>query len=117
MPRANKINPYLEKELRRTLQQTLADIKKPEEIEKFLTAFLSPSEQNALAKRVAVAYWLDKGRGYNNIRQNLKVSSATIAQIQSRLTSKGVQLALQKIKAEEWADRWAKKIKKFAKLR
>lgn len=113
----NKINSYLEKELRRTLHQAIADIKNPEEVEEFLNTFLSPAEQNAVAKRVAVAYWLNKGRGYNNIRENLKVSSATIAQIQGRMSSKGVHIALQKIKAEEWATQWAQKIQKFTKLR
>ena len=54
-----------------------------------------------------------KGRSYENIKQNLKVSSATVASIQSMLDKKGIKLALKKIEAEEWANLWSERIKKF----
>lgn len=114
----DKLNPFLEKELFRILHQTIADLKTPEEVEEFLKAFLAEGEYLALTKRVAVAYWLDKGRGYNNIRDNLGVSSATVAGIKNRMrNSRGIEVALQKIKAEEWANQWVEKIKGFAKLK
>lgn len=113
----DKLNPHLEKELFKTLHQMIADLKNPAEVEEFLKAFLSETEHSALAKRIAVLYWLDKGRGYNNIHDNLKVSSATVATINSITNTKGAQIVLQKIKAEEWATQWAEKIKSFAKLR
>lgn len=114
----DKLNPFLEKELFRTLHQAIADLKTPEEVEEFLKAFLAKSEYLALSKRVAVAYWLDKGRGYNNIRDNLGVSSATVAEIKNRMrNSRGVEIGLQKIKAEEWANQWTEKIQKFVKIR
>jgi len=98
------------------LHQAVADLRTPEEVESFFTAFLSRAEHETMAKRVAVSYWLDKGRGYNNIRDNLKVSSATIASIQNAYNSqKGVKLVLSKIRAEEWANVWSEKIKKFLK--
>lgn len=111
----NKVNSYLSKELYKTLHQLVADLKSADEAREFLGTFLSPSEHETLAKRVAVTYWLDKGRGYSNIKENLKVSSATIAGTAENLNSKGVQLALSKIKAEEWANVWAERIKKFIK--
>lgn len=111
----NIVNPYLQKELFNTLHQTLADLKNPEQVEQFLKAFLSEAEYTTLAKRLAVAYWLDKGRSYENIGENLKVSSATIAGIQNSLGLDGVKLALQHIKAEEWANIWSQKIQKFVK--
>lgn len=113
----NKVNPFLEKELFKTLHQAIADLKNVEEVEEFLKAFLFNTEHTTLAKRVAVAYWLNKGRGYNNIRDNLKVSSATVATIQTQMQTKGVQIALQKIKAEEWANVWTQKINKIIKPR
>lgn len=114
----NKVNQHLEKELFATLHGVVADLKTPKNIEEFFRAFLSKAEHQTLAKRVAVAYWLDKGRGYNNIRTNLKVSSATIAGIQGVLKkSKGAQLAVNQIKADEWASRWAEKINKFVEPR
>lgn len=111
----NKVNKYLSNELFKTLHQAIADLKNPEEVEKFLKAFLSGAEHTTLAKRVAVAYWLDKGRSYENINQNIKVSSATIATIKNALKTDGAKLVLQKIKAEEWATVWSGRIQKFIK--
>lgn len=111
----NKVNTHLFQELFRTLHQAIADFKKPEEVEIFFKSFLSEAEHTTLAKRVAVAYWLDKKRSYENIKENLKVSSATIATIQDVSDKDGVKLALQKIKAEEWANVWSEKIQKFIK--
>lgn len=110
-----KVNPHLKKELFKTLHQAIVDLKNPDEVREFLQSFLSKSEHETLAKRVAVAYWLDKGRGYENIKENLKVSSATIAGIQASMDNSGVKLALRNIKAEEWASLWATKIKKIVK--
>lgn len=111
-----KVNPHLKKELFCSLHRTLADLKSPQEIKDFLEAFLSENEHEILAKRVAVAYWLDKGRSYVNIQNNLKVSSATIAGIQEAyLKHKGVKIALNHIKAEEWANIWVEKIKKLVR--
>lgn len=111
----NRVNEHLKKELYRTLHQTIVDFRTPQEVREFLEAFLSVSEHETLAKRVAVSYWLDSGRGYENIKENLKVSSATIASIQSSMKNNGVALALRNIKAEEWANVWAQKIKKLTK--
>lgn len=111
-----KVNQHLKKELFQTLHQVLADLKTKGETKAFLEAFLSSSEHETLAKRIAVAYWLDKGRGYTNIRNNLKVSSATIAAMHGAYQNqKGVRLTLSRIKAEEWASVWAEKIRKLVK--
>ena len=109
----NQLNPSLSRELFKTLYQAMADLKTPEEIQDFLSSFLSEAERTTLAKRVAVAYWLDKKRSYDNIERNLKVSSATVAAVNNVMNTRGVRIALQKIKAEEWANIWSQKIKKF----
>jgi len=93
--------------------QLLADLNNPEETSTFLKDFFSEQELENLAKRLAVAYWLKKGRSYENVKKNLKVSTATIANVQNLLKSKGFKLALKKIEAEEWAEQWSKRIKKF----
>ena len=67
----DKVNSHLRAEVYRTLHQLFADLKNPEEVGGVLTSFLSPTEHEILAKRVAIAYWLDKGRGYDNIKNNL----------------------------------------------
>lgn len=110
-----KINKTLKKQIIKTLTQTIKDFKTTDEIQVFLNDFFISNELETYAKRLAIAYWLIKGRSYKNIKTNLKVSSATIAAIQSQLKSEGYKLALKKMEAEEWANQWAKKIKKFVK--
>ena len=108
-----KINPSLKKQLIKTLAQTLADLNDISEADTFLNDFFTNSETEALAKRLAIAYWLKKGRSYSNIKENLKVSSATVASIQSSMNSPGLKLALKKIEAEEFANIWSEKIQKI----
>lgn len=110
---AKKVNPALKKRLVEILEQVIADLKNYDEVKIFLSDFMTDSEIEAFTKRLAVAYWLKKGRSYSNIKTNLKVSSATIASIQASLGLPGYQLALKKIEAEEWAQRWSKKFKKI----
>ena len=50
-----------------------------------------------------------------NIKDNLKVSSATIASTDKDMKKLGFQIILKKIEAEEWADVWAERIKRFNK--
>ena len=99
--------------MEKTFAQVLAEIKSPDEMHKFLTSYLTDSEYEILAKRLAVAYWLKKGRSYENIKKNLKVSSATVAAIQAEIQKPSLQKGLKIIEAEEWATQWAEKIKKF----
>jgi len=110
---AEKLNPSLKNQIIKTFAQMVADLKIPAEAEVYLQDFLTESELETFAKRLAVAYWLRKGRSYANIKTNLKVSSATVATVQNMMATPGFQLALKKIEAEEWANQWAEKIKKF----
>src|SRR3990172_12468614 len=110
-----KINSILKTQIIRTLAQTLADFKDPKDVETFLNDFFNASELETFAKRLAISYWLKKGRSYTNIKENLKVSSATIAVIQGVSKTPGMLLSIKKIEAEEWANVWAEKIKKFVK--
>jgi hypothetical protein len=63
---------------------------------------------------LAISYWLRKGRSYENIRANLKVSSATIACVVEMMKKRGFGEALEVLEAEEWAKVWSEKIKGFA---
>ncbi len=110
-----KVNPTLKKQITKSFFQIISDIKTPEEVENFSRNFFNQSELETFAKRLAVAYWLKKGRSYANIKDNLKVSSATIASIQNGMGKPGFKLALKKMEAEEWANQWAQKIKKLVK--
>jgi uncharacterized protein YerC len=59
-----------------------------------------------LAKRLAVAAYLKKGRSYDAIKTELKVSSATVAAVQTLLekNTEGLNLALKLLEADQWAE-------------
>jgi len=109
------VNKHLKKEIDNALITTVADLKTPEQIETFLKDFLTTTEYEMFSKRLAIAYWLTKGRSYANIRENLKVSSATIASVQEHLVKDGFKLAMKIMQADEWAQKWAGRIKKIVK--
>lgn len=110
-----KVNPVLERQLEKTLFQLIVDLKNSQEAEDVMKSLLSQTELTTVAKRLAVAYWLTKGRSYENIKENLKVSSATVADVQQKIKGPGWKLAIRKITAEEWASAWEEKIKNVFK--
>lgn len=83
------------------------------EIEMFLKDFFDDAELEKYIKRIAVAYWLKKGRDEENIKINLLVNLKEITETKKLLKKNGVKLALKKIEADEWANVWAKRIKKL----
>jgi uncharacterized protein YerC len=105
-----KLNQTIENQIYAIFYQLIADIKSVDEAQKLFNDILSETEREVITKRLAIAIFLDKDRSYENIKSTLKVSSATIATVQEMMGNPGIQLALQKIKAEEWADEWAGKI-------
>lgn len=86
-----------------------------DEMHRFLSDFFNDSELETFAKRLSIAYYLKKGRSYENIKTNIKVSSATIATIEKLSKKPGFASGVKKMEAEEWANVWAEKIKRLAK--
>lgn len=109
----NRLNSNLRREILNSFIQALDDLKGLQEKEIFLNDFFNLLELDTYIKRLAIAYWLKKGRSYENIKNNLKVSSATIAVVEKQMDTPGFKLALKKMTAEEWATVWSEKIKKF----
>lgn len=109
------VNDSLKRQIETMFAQAICDLRDLTETKAFLEDFFNKTENEAFCKRLAIAYWLKKGRSYSNIKENLKVSSATIASVQSVLNKPGMKIALKKVEAEEWANQWAEKIKKFIK--
>ena len=109
----SELNKSLKKEIANTFFQTIEDLKDKKEIEIFFNSFFNSLELETYTKRLAIAYWLKKKRSYENIKTNLKVSSATIATVEKQLQTEGFKLALKKMEAEEWANVWSEKIKKL----
>lgn len=109
-----KLGSKTKVQIRKLLFQTISDLKNSEEVELFFDDLLSAVEVEVLAKRLAIAYRLEKGESYDKIRSELQTSSTTVAMMADQLkNSQGLQLALTKIKAEEWAEKWASRIEKL----
>ena len=109
------LNESIRKQLYETFAQAITDLKNKDETALFIKDFFTAAEQEAFTKRLAIAYWLKKKRTYKNIKDNLKVSSATVAATEKEMHKDGFQLILKKAEAEEWANVWAERIKKFKK--
>jgi uncharacterized protein YerC len=92
------------------------DLKDKNEIERFLTDFFDEAEFEKYIRRLAVAYWLKKGRDTENIKRNLQATTKEISAARESLKKEGVKLALKKIEAEEWANVWVEKIKKVSRI-
>lgn len=101
------MNKQIEKQVYKILFQVLADAKTDFDMEEILKAVMTDGELNAVAKRLAIAVFLDKGQSYEHIKDVLKVSTATIASVAENMNKKGMQMAIQRVKAEEWADVWS----------
>ena len=110
-----KLSKFLYNQIVKSFIQTITDLKEPEEAEIFIKDFFTESELETFSKRLAVAYWLKKGRSYANIKTNLKVSNATIMGVTKMMKKKGLLLAIKKMEAEEWANQWTERIHKFVK--
>ena len=105
-----KLNKNLEKQLKKMWYGLLAEMSSPEEIEELLMDLLTEAERIATYKRLGIGLYLDKGRSYENIKNHIKVSSATIAAVAENVGKPGFQEAIRKIKADEWAEEWSNKI-------
>ncbi|OGV89929.1 hypothetical protein A2Z41_00655 [Microgenomates group bacterium RBG_19FT_COMBO_39_10] len=113
-----KIDPAVKKQTYNLLYKVIADIKNPDEAKEFLGSFLGESEQAIIARRLGIAYLLSKGKTYSFIKNNLTVSSTTVATIAKQINKgKGFKVALGKIQADEWAEKWAEKINQMFKRR
>ena len=106
------LDKQVERRLFKVFYRLMADLKNPKQVEMFLGDVLTETERVVLAKRLTIAVYLNRDRSYEKIRKDLKVSSATIANVQKMLENggEGFNLALKTIEAEEWASEMADKI-------
>lgn len=111
----NEVNRFIKKQITEAFVQLIADIKTKKEAEIFINDFLTPDELETYSKRLAVVYWLKKGRSVENIENNLKVQNSDISSIRDLLNTKGLRLALRYLEAEEWANVWSSRIKSITK--
>lgn len=105
------MNATLKKQIEKTLALVFCQFKNEKEAYDFLSEFLTPKEMEILSRRLSILYWLSKKRNYANISNNLKVSSATIAEGKEMMKKRNIKEALKRIDADIWAEKWSKRIK------
>ena len=112
-----RISSQTKKELVDNFVQVLADLRQPQQAKRFLQDFLTKAELLTLAKRLAVAFMLEKDTPYGEIKKELGVSSATIASVTQMMQKnpEGFRTALQHLEAEKWASDLSGKISRFFK--
>jgi len=83
--------------------KSLAEIKSKNEAEAFIKDFLTPTERIMLAKRLAIAFLLEKDYDFRTISMILRVSTSTVGRVNlaRKYGSKGYQKVIKKILQEE----------------
>lgn len=83
--------------------KALIDIQTKGEARQFLGDFLTPTERIMLAKRLAIAFLLEKEYDYEIIRKTLRVSTPTIAAVNRirKYGGRGFQRIIRKLLVEE----------------
>ena len=85
--------------------QVMTDLGSIQETKGFLSDFMTETELLVFAKRLAIAQLLTQGKSYQEIKDELKVSSATISTVSDSINKPGIQVAQQKIALERWAEK------------
>jgi TrpR-related protein YerC/YecD len=69
------------------LWTSIAELKSRDEVKNFFKDLLSKTESVMLARRILIAQMLLSGKGYDEIKNEMKTSHATIANVQRWLES------------------------------
>jgi uncharacterized protein YerC len=107
------VNKSLQKTINETFLQTLTDLGGKQEM--FLRDLMGEKEYDDLVKKLAIVYWLRKKRPLDVIENNLGVKNSYVNEVKRLMDKKGIKLAIKYMEAEEFANTWVEKIKKFKK--
>src|SRR3989338_8494868 len=83
------IKPETEDKITQLFEECLVACSSKDATKNFIDDILTPTEKVVLSKRLAIAFLLDKGYGYETIKSLLKVSFATIGMVSVNLKLKG----------------------------
>lgn len=114
---SKKLSKKHQRQITEQFVTLLSDLRHPDECEYFLKSFLTETEQSVFAKRLGIVWMLHQNKSYKEIKKKLKVSSATISSIARQMDEKGTQLIVSKLRVNDWAGRWAKKVMSWWSLR
>lgn len=96
----HKLSSQKETDLYLQLVTLLADIEHPKAMAAFLKAFLTDTERSVLSKRLAIFCLLSQGKSYEEIKDELHVSSATISSMADQANQPAIKQALVQVKKD-----------------
>lgn len=107
------VHKDVEKRMLKIFNAVISSLQDSSDIEDFLDDFLSPVEKIMLAKRLCIAVLLAKGYTYPEIKQILRVTPSTIANVSLNLkySGKGYKKMVEKILSKEKSDEFWERIK------
>lgn len=100
MSRVSKriLNKQIEQQIFETLWEAISQVKNKGDVKLFLNDLLTPVERIMVAKRLAIAILLLRGKDYETIIDLLKVSNETISKVSLILKiNNGYRIAINKI--------------------
>ena len=97
------LSDKIKSEINSLFLETFPLLYRQEDILNFIEDFLSPTERIVLSKRLTIALMLKRGYSYEAIKKLIKVSQATIADVNLKLkySGKGYHKILDKILIEK----------------
>lgn len=97
----------LEQQMHSALRKALADLHTEGDVSVFLDDLLTPTEKIMLAKRLAIAIFLDRGYDQRTVHTIMKTSLTTVNSVNYWLKNKGngYRIVLNKLKSQaEWRE-------------
>lgn len=107
---SQSLTPKNQKEIVDQFTTLLADLRKPSQVKTFLQTFMTSTERSVFAKRLAIIWELEKGLSYEEIKQKLKVSSATISTVAKLRKRPDLKDALDKLKLDSLLERFLSRL-------
>lgn len=104
------LKPATEELVLDQLYSLLADLKRPQDIQSFLSSLMTPTERLVFAKRLQIAWLLKQGLSYEDISKTLNVSSATISSVAESKNTQGMSLAYKRLHLDKVAGKVVDKV-------
>lgn len=117
MPQVSKypLRQSIKDDIIDSLWWLIGHLNQKDDVNKFLSDFLTETEKLMLAKRLAIALMLEKGFSYDVIKDTLKVSTSTITVISNWLHKggDGYRIAIRKLAEKEQMEKIGKEVGNF----
>lgn len=97
------LSKQLSKNIEQQLSTAISELR-DNDAARFIRDFFTDTERMVLMKRLAIGCMLQKKKSYEEIKQTLNVSSATISTVAEMLKQPGFSVAVSKVHEDEWAE-------------